>query len=153
MPIVTYESGPSGGNGGDQPQDNPSVAQIPADAVVTGITVWSDSLVEQIVIGYQSASTGAGTVTLKSSTAGSQNPPVQFQAGEYITSIQGTFGGTIQTMQIITNLNQYGPWGTSFGNRNYRFDIPANCRFTGVFGFTGTKIDSFGVYFVGPTAS
>lgn len=152
MPILTYQSGPAGGNGGDQNQDSPAVAQIPADAVVTGITVWSDSQIEQIVIGYQSASQGAGTVTFKGTSTGTSQTPVLLQPGEYITSIQGTFDNIVQTVGIVTNLNQYGPWGTSFGNRNYRFDIPGNCRFTGIFGFNGSHIDSFGVIFVGPSA-
>ncbi len=155
MPILNYQSGPTGGNGGSGANGGgPIVCQIPADAVVTGFTVWSDSQVEQIVIGYQSASQGAGTVTLKGSTTGSQNQPVQFQPGEYVTSIQGTFDNIVQTVQVLTNFNQsYGPYGTSFGNRNFRFDIPGNCRFAGIFGFAGSHIDSFGVYFVGPSAS
>jgi hypothetical protein len=153
MPILTYTSGPVGGYGGDQAQGSPVIAQIPADAVVTAITLWTDDYLEQFIISYSSPSKGNGQVKLQSSNTGTQQPTINLQPNERVSSIFGTFHELVYTIGIETNFNTYGPWGSSQGDRNYRIDIPGNCLFAGVYGFTGDHIDSMGIYFTGPSGS
>ena len=90
---MTFDCGPSGGQGGNPFSDD----GLPFN--IAQINVWSGSYIDAIQLTY-----GGGSRSPKHGGNGGSLTTYNIEAGEYITEVFGRYGSYVDLLYISTNL-------------------------------------------------
>ena len=142
--LASARMGPCGDPGG-----NEWLEVAPAGAQIQTINVWSTSTdICGIQVVYQSSQTlpAPQAYGTQPGTAAS----ITLNAGEYITGISGTTGGTgtgnLNTLVITTNLNHTVNFGSTAGHMPFNLAAAPGSQVVGLMIRSGDKIDALGIY-------
>ena len=134
----SYPMGPWGGGGG-----SPYSIYPPSGSRIYAMAISSGSLVDRIVIWYQTA---YGTIYVGGDRGGSGGTyHVQyFSPGEHITGIGGRSGGLIDRLTVYTNKKWFSYGG--YGGSPFYASVPWGYQILGFYGGSGIYIDRIGFY-------
>ncbi|MGI0117672.1 jacalin-like lectin [Zooshikella sp. RANM57] len=137
-----FEAGISGGGGGQPFFDN-----VPSDFMALhSITVCSGSVIDSIEVKYADRSGNIHSYGKRGGNGGSCST-LDFTAGEYITSVSGKFGSTVDSMIIRTNRGNVLAKGGSGGYSDYKYTANAQFSIVGFKGKSARLVDAIGVVY------
>jgi Jacalin-like lectin domain len=139
--VAVFESGPSGGQGG-----NFFVVAMVFDEskhyVVSQINVWSGSYIDAIQLTYTD-----GESTGKIGGSGGSLTMYNLEGGEQIIELSGRYGSYIDSLSISTNLRTFPVLGGGGGPREYRYQAPDGMSIIGFKGSAGSYLDALGILY------
>jgi phospholipase C len=144
--------GPAGGTGGTSVPKPPNPETVPAGSRITGFTVWAGKVINALQLSYAGTG-GNGTITVGGTDLSPKPVTVQFEPDEYILSIDGKYGSSIDSLQISTNKKSYPTspgqghayYGGSGGDVYFHYPIPSGLQMAGVFGMADKYLNSLGI--------
>ncbi len=144
--------GPVGGSSGTSVPTPPSPQTVPAGSQITGFTVWAGSVVNGFQLNYGGGG-GNGSIYVGGTNKSPQPITIPFAADEYITLIQGSYAGGINSLTVQTNKAIYpnpesggNPYyGGSGGKAYFYFPIPSGVQLIGMFGLAGSYLNALGL--------
>ncbi len=131
----------AGGGGGKSFVDNP-----PQGARITEVRVWAGDTVDAIQVIYLLPD-GRPADGTKHGGSGGRSARFQLDRDEYIISISGRYGDTIDSIRIHTNRRSSEQFGGRGGDRDYRLEVPANQEAVGLAGRSGDLLDAIGLIY------
>lgn len=154
---MIYSVGVWGGTGGK------SFSESAADTVTGGkYDEWINRLhfrcadiVDGIQLGFK-ALNGTEWASIHHGGTGGRNedfpPKLALRADEFIVGITGNYGGyhrgdVINHLTIYTNKGYSLQFGGYQGSRNFGFTVPDGYEICGFYGYSGTFLDSIGVFY------
>lgn len=137
MPVESFQSGPSGGTGGDTFTDD-----IPADGIkIQSIEIRHGDYIDAVKLNYSDGSSSA-----QHGGGGGNRSVISFESDEFLTEISGRYGSFVDSMTIRTNVQTFGPFGGNGGSKDYRHQVPEeNMEIIGFFGSSGSYLDAIGI--------
>ncbi|CAL4896488.1 unnamed protein product [Urochloa decumbens] len=143
-----FKVGPWGGNGG-------TVFDVTAPPTrLDNMTIRAGEFIDSIGFSYVD---DVGTIRIAGPFGGTGGnlTTIRFAATEFVTKLSGTLyirsasaGGkpVLSSLEIVTNTNRYGPYGTVHQDYLFSFPLPWGLIITGFFGRAGSIVDAIGVY-------
>lgn len=134
--------GPWGGDGG--------TAQniIKASRRLESITISSGDVVDSIAFSYIDEADQKCTTDRLGGPGGSPSM-IQLAPSEFVTEVSGTISDghyeVVESLQFVTNIQTYGPFGTEDGTP-FTFSVPRYKKVVGFFGRGGSYLDAIGIY-------
>jgi hypothetical protein len=141
-PPALVQLGPSGGH---PSSDTPFNYQpIPDGAQIIGFTIWPGNLINAIQLYYTGQSIPSASYTPQGGSNLSPKPvTITFSEDEYIESISGRYGESVDSINFTTNVKTYSFGGTG-GDVVYNYEVPPGYDFVGIWGWAGKYIDAIG---------
>lgn len=141
MKAKSFQSGPSGGKGG-----NPFTDDVPADGIkIQSVFIQHGDWVNAVQLYY---SDGSAT-DLHGQINGGNPTTILFKPDETLVEVYGTYGDYINSINLRTNVQTYGPYGKIGGqidDKTYRYqELEDALEIIGLFGASGNYLDAFGV--------
>ncbi|HKG24903.1 MAG TPA: jacalin-like lectin, partial [Thermomicrobiales bacterium] len=111
-------------------------------------TVWAGKVINAFQLCY--AGTGGNeTITVGGTDLSPKPITVQFAPDEYILSIDGKYGSSIDSLRITTNKTSYPAppayYGGSGGDVYFHFPIPSGLQLSGLFGMADKYLNALGI--------
>jgi len=140
MTPESFQSGPSGGKGGNAFTDDIPAAGVKVQAVFIEHGDWVNAL--------QFFYTDGSSTDLHGKTSGGSPTTLLFKPDETLLEVYGSYGDYINSVTLRTNVQTYGPFGKVGGgdDKTYRYQaLDEGTEVIGLFGACGEYLDSFGV--------
>lgn len=136
-----FKSGPSGGRGGDDFQDNFSSEGLK----IKRIDIWHGNRIDAIQIYWSN-----GTHSNKHGGGGGTQTKIELDNDEYLVGIQGRYGATVDSISLTTTKRSLGKYGGDGGNVSFDYNTSPQMpkiEIIAFFGRSGDKIDAIGCIF------
>jgi hypothetical protein len=139
------EHGYSGGGGGREFNDEPSIR--PGSFVVE-VRIRSGDRVDAVQMLLQEPGPNGRQYELpKHGGGGGQPQTFRLQQGQYVTRIYGRCGNGVDHIHIVTNLGEVGDGGGGGGDKNYDYQEPPGHQIVGFYGRSGDEVDAIGIVY------
>jgi hypothetical protein len=122
---------------------------IPENAVVAGIAIYSAGWIDAIQVIYRLPSGQLRYGAKHGGDGGRKQPDVfELRPGEKITGLTVKFGGYVDSIRLHTNKRVSQPLGGQGGTRELSVKIPEGKKMIGIEGRSGRYLDAIGLRFV-----